>query len=347
MKFVEIVETVESIENELGTLSEEKLELLETILKEGAETEFDVVHHIDYLVEFVDTYTDENAKVVTESVNGGDVLNIILEAVRKNPKNMEEIISEATENVGNLDIKLVEETTELTSITLLSIVTNTLTEMLGEQTVEELPAEMIFDIVEEAKQLDLSESIMEMDIVELVEEISTKLEEAITSGEIDVDSDDYEGETLAEFLNDYRDTDDLLEEMAKVNETILSESTDEEGANLMRKAKAASVIIEAKMQPCKSGDVKCKQEKAKKAKEYFAKHELPGGGKAEDFSMDNISGKLRKHVVAAAKASQASTGKPLSKDYIQYVLVPGIIKRMRMKNKKLKRSDTMKKVGMR
>ena len=46
MKFMEIVETVESIETKLSALSEAKLALLETILEEGAETQFDVEYHI-------------------------------------------------------------------------------------------------------------------------------------------------------------------------------------------------------------------------------------------------------------------------------------------------------------
>lgn len=347
MKFVEIVETVESIENKLGTLSEAKLGLLETILTEGAETQFDIVHHIDYLVEFVEAQSDTQAEIIAETVNGGEVLDIILESARRNTDDTESFLAEAIEEVGNIDIKLVEEDTETASVTLLSIVTNTLTEMLGEEAVEALPAEMVFDIVEEAKNLDLSDDAADMDIVSLVEEISTKLEEAINEGEIDFDSEDYEGETLSEFLEDYSDTEDLLEEMAQVNDEILAEAEDQDGAELMRKAKEATTLVEAKMERCAAGDMKCKVEKAKKAKAYFAKHELPGGGKAKDFSMDAISGKLRKHVVAASKASQKATGKPLSKEYIQYVLVPGIIKRMRVKNMRLKAKDMKKKQGMR
>jgi hypothetical protein len=349
MKFVEIVETVESIETKVSTLSEAKLGLLETILEEGAGIDFDAAHHMDYLIEFVDAQSDSNAEIIAETVNGGEVLEIILESVRKNPNDVEAVITESTELVGEIDIdtSVVEDDSETASVTLLSIVTNTLTEMLGEEAVEALPAEMVFDIVEEAKNLELSDDAADMDIVSLVEEISTKLEDAITEGTIDVDSEDYEGETLAEFLDDYSDTEDLLEEMAQVNEEILAEAEDQDGANLMRKAKESTSLVEAKMEKCASGDMKCKVEKAKKAKAYFAKNELPGGGKAKDFSMDKISGKLAKHVKAAAKASKAATGKPLSKEYIQYVLVPGIIKRMRMKNKRLKAKDMKKKQGMR
>ena len=82
MKFMEIVETVESIETKLSALSEAKLALLETILEEGAETQFDVEYHIDYLVEFIESQSDENATTIAESVNGGQVLNIILEELK-------------------------------------------------------------------------------------------------------------------------------------------------------------------------------------------------------------------------------------------------------------------------
>ncbi len=347
MEFVEIVETVESIEKKIETLSDAKLGLLEALLIEGTDTSFDVAHHIDFLVEFVETYSDENAVLITESVDCGEVLDIILESARKHTDDRETFISEAIEKVSNIDITLVEEEVETTSVTLLSIVTNTLTEMLGEETVENMPAEMVFDIVESAKDLDLSDNVVDMDMVSLVEEISLKLEEAIKDGTIDLDSDDYTGETLSEFLNDYTDTDDFLTEMASVNEEILAESDDVDGVRIMLKAKSASILVEAKMESCPKGDMKCKQAKAKRAKEYFAKNELPGGGNAKDWTMDNLSGKLAKHVKAAAKASMQATGKPLSKEYIQYVLTPGIIKRMRIKNRKMNAKSRMKKQGMR
>ncbi len=346
MKFVEIVETVESIEAKLSNLSESKLVLLETILNEGVDLTFDVVHHMDYLVEFVEAQSDVNAEVLVETTNGGEILTVILDAARKNPNDLKLFISEAVEAVGNIDIQLLEDNATA-SVTLLSVVTNVLTEMLGEQTVENMPAEMVFDIVEATKNLDLSDDTKTMNLVSLIEEISTKLVDAINESEIDFDSDNYVGESLFEFLADYNDTDDLLMEMSEVNDVILSESTDKDGARLMRKAKAATTLVEAKMEACGKGDMKCKQAKAKKAKEYFATHEMPGGGNIKDFTMNKISGKLAKHVKAAAKASKQATGKPLSKEYIQYVLVPGIIKRMRIKNKKMKAKSMMKKQGMR
>ena len=101
MKFMEIVETVESIETKLSALSEAKLALLETILEEGAETQFDVEYHIDYLVEFIESQSDENATTIAESVNGGQVLDIILEAARKHTNDKESFIAEAVEKVGN------------------------------------------------------------------------------------------------------------------------------------------------------------------------------------------------------------------------------------------------------
>jgi len=345
MKFVEIVETVENIESKLSTLSESKLDLLEVILEEGSDIEFDIQHHIDYLVEFVETQTDENAKIIAETVNGGEILNIILESLRKNTTDTDAALAEAVELVGEIDIKLLEED-ESASVTLLSIVTNTLTEMLGEETVEALPAEMVFDIVEESKELDLVDNADELNLVDLVEEISTKLETAINEGEIDLDSDDYEGETLEEFLNDYDDIEDLLEEMEQVNEGILAESDDEAGANLMRKAKEATTLVEAKMEKCPPLNKACMMKKAKNAKEYYAKHEMPGGVSPKDFKLNKLKGKLGKHVNKAAKAARAA-GKALTPDYMQYVLVPGIIKRMRIKNKKMKAKQNLKKVGMR
>ena len=56
MKFVDIVELVDDIESRIEDLSEAKLGLLEAIIEEG-QTSFDVDSHIDYLVEFVNSYS--------------------------------------------------------------------------------------------------------------------------------------------------------------------------------------------------------------------------------------------------------------------------------------------------
>jgi len=341
MKFVDIVELVDDIESRIEDLSEAKLGLLEAIIEEG-QTSFDVDSHIDYLVEFVNSYSDEDAEIITETADCGKILDIVLEAVRNNSS---DFMVEAVKGVGDIEIKLMEDENS-SAVSMLSVVTNTLTEMLGEEVVEAMPAEMVFDIVESAKELDIDDNSAEMDIIALVEEISSKLETAITEGEIDLDTDDYEGETLSEFLDDYEDTEDLLEEMSQVTEEILSESENKDAARLMGKAKKATVLLEAKMQQCAPGDLKCMQKKAKKAKTYYRKNTMPGGTKPQEIKPDAIGGKLGKHVKAAVKAFQKKHGKPPLKDYIQYILVPGIIKRMRMKNKKLKAKSQMKKTGM-
>ena len=350
MNFVEIVESVEEIENKLSSLTEAKLDLVEMILSEGAEITFDVTHHLDYIVEFVNSYSDDESEIITENVNGMELLEIILESVKTNGSDFESAINEAVENANEIDIDIDIDTDHddndiMSQVTLLSVVTNTLTEMFGESVVEDMPAEMIFDIVNETKELDISDDAIEMTISEMVTEISESLENALTDGEIDFDSDDYDCETLAEFLDDYEDTEDLLMEMEQVNEEILSEAIDEDGAELMRKAKSAIIILEAKMEKCPPLDKKCMMKKAKNAKAYYAKNTMPGGTDPKDFTLSKLTGKLGKHVKAAAKAAR-SAGKPLSPEYMQYVLVPGIIKRMRMKNKKMTAKAGMKKVGM-
>lgn len=347
MKFVEIVETVEGIESKLGTLSEEKLGLLESILVEGADTAFDVVNHIDYLVEYVNSYTDENAQIIAETVDCGKVLGIILESARKHTTDTEAFLVEAVEKTEEIDIELLAEDDATASVTLLSVVTNTLTEMLGEEAVESMPAEMVFDIVESAKELDLADNAEEMDIVSLVEEISTKLEESIKDGSIDLDSDDYKGETLSEFLEDYTDTDDLLEEMTKVTDEILAESENEDAARLMGKAKDATIMLEAKKEKCAPGDMKCMINKAKKAKEWFLKNKHPSGIKPEEMKVGALTGRLGKHTREATKAFKKKHGKAMPKDYIQFVLVPGIIAGMRAKGKKRKASEKVLKQGQR
>jgi len=347
MKFVEIVEIVEGIEKKFVSLSDAKLSLIEALLVEGVDTTFDVVNHIDYLVEFVNAYSDENASVIVETVDCGKVLNIILDSARQNTTDTAAFISEAKKSVGDIDIDLLTEDSdeESVSVTLLSIVTNKLTEMLGEKAVEELPAEMVFDIVEATKALDISDDTIDMDIMSMVEEISTKLEAAITEGVIDLDSDDYDGETLYEFLEDYEDTDDLLEEMEKVNAEILSESDNVDGVRLMEKAKSSTVLLEGQRENCAKGDLKCMQLKAKNAKTYYRKHTMPAGTKPQDINVDSLSGKLGKHVRAAIKSFKKTHGKEPLKDYIQFMLIPGIIKRMRYKNKKVSAKANMKRSG--
>ena len=347
MKFIEIVETVDGIESKLDKLSDAKLGLVEAMLVEGTDTEFDVVSHLDYIVSFVDSYSDESAITIAETVDCGKVLNIVLDSARKHSKNTEAFIAEAVEATGEIDIQLLEEDEKTGSVTLLSVVTNKLTEMFGEEAVESMPAEMIFDITEAAKHLDISDDSSKLDLVELVEEISTKLEESIKSGSIDLDTEDYEGETLDEFLNDYTDTEDLLNEMAQVTDEVLAESTNEAASRLLGKAKSATILVEARLKNCAPGDLKCMMDKAKNAKKWYAKHEMPGGGNIKAIKVDALDGKLGKHVRAAVKAFKQTHGKAPLAEYVQFVLVPGIIKRMRMKNKKLKGKAFMKKQGMR
>jgi hypothetical protein len=346
MKFIEIVETVDGIESKLESLSEAKLGLLEAILTEGVETSFDVVNHLDYLVAYVNSYSDKAATTISETVDCGKVLNIVLESARKHTTDTSAFITEAQASTGEIDIQLLEEDTKTGSVTLLSVVTNTLTEMFGESAVETMPAEMVFDIVESTKSLDISDDSSKMDLVALVEEISTQLESSIKEGKIDLDTDDYTGETLAEFLNDYSDTEDLLSEMAQVTDEVLAESTNEDASRLLAKAKAATIMVEAQLQNCQSGDLKCMMDKAKNAKKWYSKHEMPGGGNIKDVKVDALGGKLGTHVKTAIKAFKDNHGKAPLKDYVQFILVPGIIKRMRMKNKKMGVKANMKKQGM-
>jgi hypothetical protein len=341
MKFVEIVEMVSDIESKCEHLTDAKLELLEAILTEGSETSFDLMHHIDYLVEFVSAYSDKNARTITESVNCGKVLDVVLQAVQRNTRDMNAFVTEALNGVGEIDVELSQDETK--SVTLLSIVTNALTEMYGISEVENMPAEMIFDIVNEVKNLKINDETDEMDLSEIVEEISEALKSAIRDGSIDFDTDNYTGETLSEFLDDYTDTADLLEEMAKVNEETLSESKDKDGVRLMKKAKDASMLIESKYKNCAKGDVECMKKKAKAAKEWYSKHEMPGG---VDVNKVNLIGRLGAHIRVAKKAFKKFHGKDPTPDLIQYVWVPGIIKRMRMKNAKLKGKAMIKKQGM-
>ena len=335
MNFVEIVETVEDIETKMVDLSEEKLGLLKAVLVEGSEIEFDVVHHIDHLVGFVDSYSDGQAQAITESVDCGKVLNIVLESVRKNASDAEVVLSEAVEAVGDMDLETVDGDSETVSVSLLSVVSNVLTEMTGEEAVEGMPAEMVFDIVNEAKKLDLSDDAADLDIETLVSEISTKLEEAIISGDIDLDTDDYEGETLAEFLADYENTEYLMEEMSKVSEEVLAESDDADGVRLLTKAKEATVLLEGER--CAKGDIKCMEKKGKAAKAFFAKGGEMKGTKFNPKSVTNITkltGKLGKIIRDIKKSN------PRYPDvYLRNVVLPSIINKMAQKKGRKRKTD--------
>ena len=264
MNFIEIVETIDLVENKLSDLSEAKLNLVTAILTEG-KTSFDVVHHLDFIVEYVASQTDENATIISESVDCGTVLDIILESARKYPTNSEKFLESTVVSVNDIDLDVEETVVESTEkVTLLSVVTNTLTDILGEATVEELPAEMVFDIVESTKDLEMGEDAESLDLVELIETITINLTEALENGTIDYDSDDYEGETLAEFLNDYSDLEDLLEEMDQVNEEVLAESNDEAAKTLLLKAKEATTMVTGKTET--TFDVEAIRESVKKQK---------------------------------------------------------------------------------
>ena len=328
MDFIGIVETVADIETKLGKLSEEKLSLMETVLVEGSEIEFDVVHHLDHLVEFVESYSDVQAQTIAETVDGGEVLNIVLESVRKNASDAQAVINEAVENVGDMDLEVAEELNETVSVSLLSVVSNVLTEMVGEEGVEGMPAEMVFDIVNEAKELDLSDEAKDI-----------KLEESIKSGKIDFDSDDYEGETLAEFLDDYESTEDLMEEMSKVNAEVLAESDNEDGARLMGKAKQATTLLEGTR--CAKGDIKCMEKKGKLAKAFFAKGGEMKGTKFSPKGVLNITkvtGKLGKILRSIKKNNPRYPAV-----YLRNVVMPAIINKMAQKKGKKRKTDSMRK----
>jgi hypothetical protein len=244
MNFIEIVETIDLVENKLTNLTPAKLKLVTAILSEGA-TEFDVVHHLDFIIEYVASQTEDNAQLIAEAIDCSMVLDIILESARKYPTNTEKFLESTISNVNDIDVNVEasEELTESQSVTLLSVVTNTLTDILGEATVEALPAEMVFDIVESTKDLEMGEEADKLELTELIEVISENLKEALADATIDYDSDDYEGETLSEFLNDYTDLEDLLEEMEQVTEEVLAESTDEAAKKLLLKAKEATAML--------------------------------------------------------------------------------------------------------
>lgn len=268
MNFIEIVETIDLVENKLSELSGTELNLVTSIIAEG-NTEFDVVHHLDFIVEYVTSQTEENAQLIVEAVDCGKVLDIILESARKHPTDTKKFLESTIASVNNIDLEVeaIEESTEETqSVTLLSVVTNTLTDMLGEATVEALPAEMVFDIVESAKDLEMGEEASALELTDLIEVISTNLKEALEDGSIDFDSDDYEGETLSEFLNDYTDLEDLLSEMAQVTEEVLAESTDENAKRLLLKAKNSTTMVEATTVTEVSELKEAKREAAKKQK---------------------------------------------------------------------------------
>jgi len=335
MKFEKIVDLVDEIEKKFSGLTDSQLGLVESMLEEGADREFDLIHHLDYLVEFVSAYNDNNSEIIAESVDCGEVLDAVLDSARKNSRDMATFISEAMTSIGELDT-LVEEG-EKTNVTLLSVVTNTLTEMLGEEAVEQLPAEMVFDIVKEAKNLDISDDTASMSLSEMVEEISDALKEAITSGEIDFDSDDYVGETLEEFLDDYEDVEDLLTEMEQITNDVLRESVDRDGARLMKKAKEATALVESECEGSIRQRLSCIKRKTKAAKKWFTKQENISkwserhkGASPTEVKLD---GKLKKIVNAAKTSFRKRYSEKPSDDMIRYLWIPGIIKRMRKKHK--------------
>lgn len=331
MDFVEIVQTVEEIEDKVATLSHTKLGLLEALLHEGVDIEFDVVNHLDYLVSFIESCTDDNAATITETVDCEKVLNIILESARKNTIDQHAFLTEVNLGVGDLDLVESVETNETVRLPLLSVVASTLTNMLGEETVEQLPAEMIFDVVASAKELYSDDVSEDMNIEALVEHIASLLSTAIHDNVIDLDTNDYSGDTLEEFLEPFGSLNEMIEELQAFDS---SEDYDDTDSKLMAKAKDSTLMIEAKKVNCPAGDLDCMKKKAKLAKEYWKKNKMHGmTGNMKD--VDPTSGRLGKHVKAATNAFRRTHKKRMSRVYIQYVLVPAIIQRMRSKGKRM------------
>lgn len=347
MKFTELVDSVSDIESKLSTLNDSQLNLLESMLASGTDIKFDIESRLDHLVAFVDNFDTTQADTIVESVDCGEVLKLVLNEADNNRDDMDAFLTESINAVGELDT--IDNTIPASNgIPLLSVVTNVLSEMLGESTVEKIPVEMIFDIVADSQNLSMPDESTDYNLPQLVEAISTSLKDAITRGVIDRDTANYSGETLYEFLDDYHDTADLLTEMQQVTDEKLNESSNRDAARILRKARSATILVESKFEKCDPGDRTCMKNKARRAKTWFSKHDIagPGGGPIENFSVDSLSGKLGSHVKGAVKQYTSTHGKPPLKDYIQYVLIPGILKRMRMKNKSMSAKSNVKKAGM-
>jgi len=340
MNFVELVEMTEQLETTLNVLNEKQIGFFKKILEEGNEIEFDILHSVDLLVEYVQSYQDDEIDIIVEAVDGLDILTILLEELQKNASDKELVLKESKQRIDDIELDLeIEEESE--TFTLLSIVTNVLTEMVGEETVENMPAEMVFDIINETKNLDIDIVIDDMSMIEVVENVSTQIKTSLQEGLIDFDSSDYDCESLKEFLSDYSDMDDLLEEMKQVNEEVLSESMDLDAARLLLKSKQAMSLIETKKTRCNSGDKSCMIKKIKAAKNYFSKNKTRSGHDiAKDFKPGKLTGKLKKHISAAAAAAKKRKFS-YPPGYFQFIMVPALLNKMGHKGGHISSSDRM------
>jgi hypothetical protein len=346
-KLEQLVEFKEFVEELLQNMNEDKLTLVENII-ENLDDDVDASQYIEYVSKIVENLSDDEAEVILENVDDMSVIaDKIVESVAKNINNEEAIINEAREMIMDIDVnddllneneeEEIEETEEL-ELPILPVLISVLSEMLGEEVVEELPLNMVLDIYEELKdvEIDIDEDAT---ILEKISAIKEALEEAIENKEIDLDTDDYDGETVGEFLEQFENIDEMVESI--LNDDVILESEEDYYKDVLKES-VSNVLTEKRV---RCHDVKCYKEKAMKAKKYFMKHEMHGGVDIESIDPKKLKGRLAKYVKLAINNAK-KRGVKYPPEYIKYVLIPGIIKRMRFKNRHMNNKAKKLKPGM-
>ena len=338
----QLVEIKEAIENYIENLSDEQLNLFEEII-DNLDDDVNIQKYVEHVAKIVESFSDEEVNVILENIDDmGIVAEKIIESIAKNLNDEETIISEAKEKILNIDVddaelfESEEEDEESVKIPLLPILINVLSEMLGEENVEKLPLNLVLDLYEEAKDLDIDID-EDYSLAEKIEAIREAIEEAIENEEIDLDTDDYDGETVGEFLEQFEDIDDMVESI--LHDNVILESEEDEYKELLKES-IKMVLTEKRCH-----DVKCYRAKAKAAKKYFMKHEMHGGVDIESIDPKQLKGRLGKYVRLAINNAK-KRGVKYPPEYIKYVLIPGIIKRMRFKNRHLNVKAKKLKPGM-
>jgi len=233
MDMIKTSEFINNYTDKLEELSESQLNILKQIMLESIDIDYNVEDRFDYILEFVSNISDEEAKLF-DFVNGETVMESILDEIKRT-NDVKTVAKKAKEKI--LDIKITEEVKE-TEVPLLSIVSEAMTDLLGIKGFEEIPVGMFFDIINECKNAEIKTNT--------IEDVVSSIKEYIKENLLDLNKDDYLGETVKEFLNDYKNLDDLLNELNSVNETILENIEDEIHREIFEKGSKCTDLIKIK-----------------------------------------------------------------------------------------------------
>lgn len=320
MNLTDLVLKTEELERVLEGLTEDQLDVFESCIVEGAETDF-TINSVPALATVLSNLDDDTCSIIKESVFGDQIVESFNKTLaRTGSVDHKDFVTEALADLSNIDVATVDVSTVLKEgkedvVQLMSLVAEALVATIGEEEALNVPAEALADLTIAVGEAGIEEDGLS-DIVE-----------GIKSGKFDIDFDNYkDGTNLIEFLSDVEA--DMLVEGNIVNEN----------AELAEKFNAATrYLVEGTKTQCHGTTAEVKACKIKKA--AAAKHYYNTNGYAHNKALDSEdihSARLRKYVLKAKLAAKKMGTHPSGEDgddYVKFVLIPALIKKMRAKGR--------------